>query len=95
MESRLKECDQAGRQLQVGQRAYDQMLDRQKTFAQKKLDQEDAARKADEIQALLGTGNYAPEASTELQKLTGEMEALGFDPARLDAITALESQLRP
>jgi DNA repair protein SbcC/Rad50 len=95
LETRLKECDQATRLLQDGQRAYDQMLNRQSILLQKQEEQKSAAGRAGEIREVLQNGRFAVEHQTAIKGIAAEIESLGFDAAQLDRLTLQETQLRP
>ncbi len=95
LETRLKECDRAAQLHQKGLSAYNEANARREMRAQRWQDLEKARKRVHEIQPLLESGRYAPEADALVKQLAEEMSALDFDPARLESISAQESRLRP
>lgn len=95
LESRIKDCDQASRQVQEGQRQYDQALTRLTILHQKKQEQDEAAIRARDLQTILESNQFAIDSRSELLGILTEINTLGFDAVRLDDLTAQETQLRP
>ncbi len=95
LENRLKECDQATRSHQQALGAYNQAAARKAMLDQQWQELEASKKRMEEIQPVIHSGLFAPEANTRLKELVEEMDALGFDPDRLDSVSSLEVQLRP
>jgi len=94
LENRLRECDQAQRESLNVRRALDQALANIEMLKQKIHDFDEQVTRAREARALLETEQYAAENHAEVDRITREMNDLGFDSAQLETVTRQEAELR-
>lgn len=94
LESQLEECTRAGREAQEIRRGLDAALSRIEMLKQKIQDFTADVTNAGAARDLLETELYATEARAAVSGLTREMESLGFEPAKLEAVTRQEAEIR-